>query len=97
MRKTVFAFSLVSFFIAGIAQAAIVTIEGSIDKVVPEKREIYVLADGKKHEFYFTDKTEITKSGQPASFDVLKKALKVKVTADKIGRRYDPLKVEIAD
>ncbi len=79
------------------AFAKVVTVEGTIDKVVPEKTEIYVLADGKKHEFYFSEKTEIVKAGQPVAFDTLKKAGKVKVTADKVGKRYDPLKVELLD
>ena len=80
-----------------LAQAAIINVEGVIDKVVPEKTEIYVLADGKRHEFYFSKKTEISRAGQPVAFEMLKKAMKVKVTADKIGRRLDPLKVEILE
>jgi hypothetical protein len=77
--------------------AAVVTIEGLVDKVVPEKTEIYVLADGKRHEFYFTDKTELTQAGQKVAFTVLKKSQKVKVTADKVGKRLDPLKVEVLE
>jgi hypothetical protein len=84
-------------FAGVVSHAAVVTIEGAIDKIVPEKREIYVLSEGKKHEFYFTEKTEIVKAGQPVSFETLKKSGKVKVTADKIGKRLDPLKVEILD
>lgn len=93
------ALSLVSFsmMLATSAMAKVVTVEGTIDKVVPEKTEIYVLADGKKHEFYFSEKTEIVRAGQPAAFDTLKKSGKVKVTADKVGKRYDPLKVELLD
>lgn len=79
------------------ALAAVVTIEGAIDKVVPEKTEIYVIAEGKKHEFYFNEKTELTKAGQKVAFDTLKKSMKVKVTADKVGKRLDPLKVEVLD
>ena len=89
--------TLAAAFVFQSAQAAVVTIEGTIDKVVPEKTEIYVLADGKKHEFYFTPKTEIVKAGKPANFDMLKASGKVKITADKIGKRLDPLKVEILD
>ncbi len=88
--------ALISVFAAPVF-AATVTIEGAIDKVVPEKREIYVLADGKKHEFYFNDKTEITKAAQAVAFETLKKSMKVKVTADKVGKRLDPLKVELLD
>lgn len=88
---------LISSVFASVSHAVVVTVEGAIDKVVPEKREIYVLADGKKNEFYFTDKTEIVKNGAPVSFDALKKSRKVKVTADKVGKRLDPLKVELLD
>jgi hypothetical protein len=58
------------------AFAAVVTIEGAIDKVVPEKTEIYVIADGKKHEFYFNAKTELTKAGQKVAFETLKRESK---------------------
>ncbi len=79
------------------ALAAVVTIEGVVDKVVPEKTEIYVLADGKRHELYFSDKTEVTQAGQKVTFAVLKKSQKVKVTADKVGKRLDPIKVELLE
>ena len=79
------------------AFAAVVTIEGVVDKVVPEKTEIYVLADGKRHEFYFNDKTEVIQAGHKVTFAVLKKAQKVKVTADKVGKRLDPIKVELLE
>ncbi len=85
------------FFQVSAAHAALVTIEGTIDKVVPAKREIYVLADGKKHELYFSDKTELVKGGQPVAFEFLKTKGKVKVTADKVGKRLDPVKVELVD
>ena len=77
--------------------ATVVTIEGVVDKVVPEKTEIYVLADGKRHEFYFNEKTELTQSGQKVAFAFLKKSQKVKVTADKVGKRLDPIKVELLE
>jgi cold shock protein len=86
-----------SIFQTSMGVAAIVTFEGSIAKVVPEKREIYVLADGKKHELYFNEKTRLEKAGQPVSFDQLKPNGKVKVTADKIGKRLDPVTVELVD
>ncbi len=90
-------FAVGFIFIASLAPAAVITVEGVVDKVVAEKSEIYVLADGKKHEFYFTPKTEIVKAGRLAKFAELKKSMKVKVTADKVGRRLDPLKVELFD
>ncbi|CAN5506119.1 hypothetical protein BH10BDE1_BH10BDE1_12990 [soil metagenome] len=89
-------FALASVQISS-AIAAVVTIEGAVAKVVPDKKEIYVLSDGKRHEFYFTPKTEIVKGGQPVAFELLKVSGKVKVTADKIGKRLDPIKVELLD
>ncbi|MES2770032.1 MAG: hypothetical protein V4596_12885 [Bdellovibrionota bacterium] len=73
----------------------ITTVEGTISKVVPAKKEIYVMAEGKKHEFYFQENTELVQNGAPAAFDALKVDQKVKVDAKKVGRRLDPVKVEI--
>lgn len=98
MRSLLIAIGLVGIGLTiATARAATVTIEGVVDKVVPEKTEIYVLADGKRHEFYFNEKTEVTQSGQKVAFAVLKKAQKVKVTADKVGKRLDPIKVELLE
>ena len=84
-------------FQLSLAQGAVITVAGIVDKVVPEKTEIYVLADGKRHEFYFTEKTELIQSGQKVAFTVLKKAQKVRVIADKVGKRLDPIKVEVLE
>lgn len=97
MKKAASILALALLSLTSTARSEVITVEGVIDKVVPEKTEIYVLAGGKKHEFYFTSKTEIVKAGAPIAFDVLKKSAKVKVTADKIGKRLDPLKVELLD
>jgi phosphoenolpyruvate-protein kinase (PTS system EI component) len=98
-RKRIFGFALIAAIIAHTAPvlAAAVTLEGVIDKVVPEKTEIYVLADGKRHELYFNEKTEVTQAGQKVAFAILKKSQKVKVTADKVGKRLDPIKVEVLE
>lgn len=96
IRSAIFSAVAPVLFVAS-AMAKTVTVEGTIDKIVPEKTEIYVLSEGKKHEFYFSEKTEIVKAGQPVAFSTLKKSDKVKVTADKVGKRYDPLKVELVD
>jgi hypothetical protein len=93
--KKYFLSLIVSLFTAGSLFAADLTVEGTVSKVVPAKKEIYVLADGKKHEFYFKDNTELLQNGEPAEFSALKVDQKVKVEAKKVGRRFDPLKVEI--
>ena len=71
------------------------TVEGTISKVVPAKKEIYVMAEGKKHEFYFQENTELIHNGTPAKFEALKVDQKVKVDVKKVGKRLDPVKVEI--
>lgn len=83
------------FLVSSAAMAAPVTFEGTVHKVVPAKKEIYVMSEGKKIELYFTDKTELSTAGAPAEFSTLAKDVKVKVEADKVGKRYTPLKVEI--
>jgi len=77
-------------------EAGVVEIEGSISKVVPSKKEIYVKdAAGKKHEFYFTDTTTVTSGGAPTEFSTLKEGTKVKVKAEKHGKRLTPVAVEV--
>ena len=75
--------------------AADLSVEGTISKIVPAKKEIYVMVDGKKHEFYFKENTELLQNGAPAEFSALKVDQKVKVDAKKVGKRLDPVKVEI--
>jgi hypothetical protein len=76
--------------------ATMVEIEGTIVKLVAKKKEIYVKdAAGKKHEFYFTDKTSVTAAGAPAEFSALKEGASVKVSAEKHGKRLTPVSVEI--
>jgi hypothetical protein len=72
-------------------------IEGEIVKVVPEEREIYVLSAEKKHEYYFNEKTTVVKGETTAAFEDLKTGMKVKVTANKIGKRLDPTTVKILE
>lgn len=74
-------------------------VEGTVAKVVPSKTEIYVKskADGKKYEYYFNAKTEVSKGGKPVEFRELKEGQSVKVTAEKKGKRLDPQKVEILE
>jgi CspA family cold shock protein len=74
------------------------TYQGTVDKVEAEKSEIYVeTGDGKRLELYFTDSTELTQQGNPATFDVLKEGQKVEVTVEKVGQRLDPLRVNIME
>lgn len=84
-----------SVLFSTMAFAAPVTFEGTVHKVVPAKKEIYVMSEGKKIELYFTDKTELTSEGAAVEFSTLAKDKKVKVEADKVGKRYTPLKVEV--
>ncbi len=74
-------------------------VEGKIDHVVGSEKEIYVISqdDGKKYEYYFTTKTNVSKNGETGSFSDLKKGLNVKVTANKVGKRLDPVHVEILE
>lgn len=94
MKNLILSFAVLAFSASAFA-ADLTTIEGTISKVVPEKKEIYVVAEGKKHEFYFKENTELTQNGTPAEFTALKVDQKVKVDAKKVGRRLDPVKVDI--
>ena len=80
---------------AATTEAATKTVEGAIAKVVAKKKEIYVQGPDKKHEFYFKPNTELTQNGQTTAFDTLKEGQKVRVTYVTVGKRTDPVKVEI--
>ena len=74
------------------------TYAGTIKKVEPEKREIYVtLEDEKLIELYFIDETILTKNGQPVDFSELTAGQKVSVTVKRTGNRLDPTAVDILD
>lgn len=77
------------------AAQATESVEGPIAKVVAKKKEIYVQGADKKHEFYFKANTQLLQNGQPADFSVLKEGMKVRVDYVKVGKRTDPVKVEI--
>ena len=72
-------------------------IEGEIVKVVPAEKEIYVEANGKKHEYYFNEKTQVMKGETPGTYDDLRTGMKVKVTANQFGKRLDPTMVRIIE
>ncbi|HET8753368.1 MAG TPA: hypothetical protein VFM59_03335 [Salinimicrobium sp.] len=74
------------------------TYEGTIDKVEADKNEIYVsTADDKTLELYFTDETELTQNGSPVEFSALEVGQNVRVQVEKVGKRLDPISVEILD
>lgn len=72
-------------------------IEGVIVKVVPSEREIYVESEGKKHEYYFNPMTKVVHGNEERKYEDLKKGMRVKVSANKIGKRLDPLEVRILE
>lgn len=74
------------------------TYEGTVDKVEPEKSEIYVKTDdGKRLELYFTDETQLSTNGATVPFSVLMEGQRVSVQVEKVGQRLDPIKVEILE
>ena len=84
-----------SLLVGTSAFATLTSFEGRIVKVVPEKKEIYVEADGKKHELYFKENTKLLQNGEAAEFSILTVDQKVKVEAKKVGKRLDPVTVEV--
>ncbi len=79
------------------AFAATSIVEGQVAKIVAEKKEIYVEAQGQKHEYYFDSYTSVFRKGSPVDFKELQVGMKVKVTADKKGKRLQPKEVEILE
>ncbi|HKL03180.1 MAG TPA: hypothetical protein VJ911_05870 [Cryomorphaceae bacterium] len=72
--------------------------EGTVDKVEPAKTEIYVkTVDDKTLELYFTEATKLTRNGEVVPFDALEAGQTVKVEIEKIGKRLDPISVEILE
>lgn len=74
------------------------TYQGTIDKVVPEETEIYVVtADDKRLELYFNENTELTQNGTAVPFETLEKGQQVEVTVEKVGKRLEPIAVMIIE
>ena len=71
------------------------SIEGKVVTVVAAKKEIYVSADGKKYEFYFKDDTKLTQAEKVVPFSELSEGANVKVTYRLIGKRTEPIAVEL--
>lgn len=72
------------------------TYEGTIQEVNAEESEIYVkTADNKTLELYFIEETKLVKDTTAVPFDSLATGQKVRVEVEKVGKRLDPLRVEI--
>lgn len=74
------------------------TYRGTIEKVEPEKTEIYVnTSDDKTLELYFTENTSLTRNGDTVEFSTLKEGQQVEVQVEKVGQRLDPISVRILE
>lgn len=74
------------------------TYQGVIKEVEADKDEIYVeTEDNKTLELYFTETTTLTQTGKPVDFSALKEGQKVEVEVEKVGRRLDPISVNILE
>jgi hypothetical protein len=73
------------------------TYKGTVEKVVPDEKEIYVkLDDGRLLELYFTETTKLTRNGAPAEFGALAKGQAVQVAVENPGDGHlKPLSVDI--
>ncbi len=72
------------------------TYTGTISEVNAGEREIYVKTpDNKTLELYFTDATNLTQNGTPVEFSALQKGQTVEVTVEKVGKKLDPIRVDI--
>ncbi len=103
MRVALGIFSIVTLFLTTACGGSTDVVKsgtytGTVDEVEAEKSEIYVKTDeGQKLELYFTDKTELTKNGEAAEFSALEEGQKVEVEVKKVGKRLDPLTVDIKE
>lgn len=74
------------------------TYEGTIKEVEADNNEIYVsTADDKTLELYFTEDTKLTQGGSPVEFSALEEGQNVRVQVEKVGKRLDPISVEIVE
>lgn len=103
MKVTLGIFSVIALFIMTACEEGTDVVEsgtytGTVDEVEAEKSEIYVKTDdGKTLELYFTDETELTKMGETVEFSALEEDQKVEVEVKKVGKRLDPLTVDIKE
>lgn len=73
------------------------THEGTVAKVKPDEKEIYVDHGEQKLELYFTDSTQLMQNGESVKFGQLEKGQKVMVKVEKMGKKLNPLEVEILE
>jgi len=74
------------------------TYKGTVKEVEADKTEIYVtLEDNKTIELYFTETTTLTKAGKEVAFSELSEGKRVQVEVKKVGKRLDPIAVEILE
>lgn len=73
------------------------TYEGTVAKVKPGEKEIYVNHDDKKLELYFTDSTKLMHQGESVDFSKLEKDQRVSVKLEKMGQKLNPLEVKIME
>ena len=72
------------------------TYEGTITEINADEVEIYVKTDdGKTLELYFTESTTVQRDTLQASFEDLREDQRVRVEVSTVGRRLDPVSVEI--
>lgn len=80
-----------------IAEAKTSVIEGKIVKMVPSQKEIYVMSEGKKYEYYFSDKTKVMQGDKEVQYSAMSEGQSVRVTANQVGKRLDPTQVEVLE
>ena len=74
------------------------TYEGSIIKVNPDEKEIYVSLDEKRVlELYFSEKTTVSRGEVKTTFDTLQKGQSVRVEVERNAEGMVPLTVTILD
>lgn len=69
--------------------------KGKVAEVKPDEKEIYVKHNDQKLELYFSDSTKLMKNGEQVDFKMLKKDQEVEVKVEKMGKKLNPLKVNI--
>jgi hypothetical protein len=74
------------------------TYQVTAKKVDAEEKEIYVtMEDGKVLELYFSNATNLTRSGKGVEFGALKNGQKLEVQVEKDGNKLKPLAVSILE
>ena len=101
IKLTSLAFILMLFVACGGESTDVVesgTYEGTIQEVNAAESEIYVKTDDEQTlELYFIEGTELVRDTTAVPFDSLETGQKVRVEVEKVGKRLDPLRVEIIE